>query len=343
MQKKAKRFQLHAILGLSVAITFVACLDKKDDNQNVVPRTGAQLPVVPPKVMADRQGETKGLAGRLFAPTGTDDLIQKFSKGLDASALDFARTIISLDATLDVGDKSITIQMQRTSLQDKAVQVDALKGTLDGQQALLKSEDGKLKGLLRCLSSAEAACPVMIVDILDGAEQGKLKSRAVIRRTKANFNFSKEPNITESEGFKRIVELFDTTLHNSQTANSIKLLLVDSTEVIGGVSQVQISIVSNENEVIGLKGDLVLQSSATTTTKVTMEKNINVNALLGLVDTRDIKKNLQDLIVGADIVDIKEGKNLTVNIGVVGNDENKKPQTLSLSLSRIQPKLGKVE
>lgn len=176
-----------------------------------------------------------------------------------------------------------------------------LTGRLDNQgEAKLKSlssqsQSLKITGSFKCLDeNASNICNTSLVS-LDFVEAGKTTTAMILFRTSdAIFNVKfPEDDITDAS-YAKLVRLFKNTEYMLQGEdNSLKLIRMDSVEIINGRSNMTLSLLSRENELIQFKFPLLKQAEDQKL-ELAIDKKVDPKEALEITGSRSFRSKISD-------------------------------------------------
>lgn len=294
------------------------------------------------------KGKPTGLAED-YAAAGDDYLVEYISqqmksikdKAVQKRNLLAAESIESIETKIDSKTGDVIVTLNRTV--GKTLKKEMLGGTINRAGITrLGSENQNLRGKFVCMDEDQAFCQTAVLDIEFGKGADKAIVKAVLRKTAADFFWTRPTLETASADFKNLFDLFDNSERRTDVDNSLKTILVESTEIINGRSHARVTFVTEGGQVMSMSAPLLLPRGSTGLTNVRMERNIRFESLIDIMLIQDVKTGMQQALQNAQLVKVEGGKFLTIQLEVRGQKRNEK-QAITVRLERIHPEIKMIE
>lgn len=268
-----------------------------------------------------------GPINSVYTGAGKDDLRQYLTESMNKvrdedkrqKNLSLARSIESVRARVDVvaSQAVVTIGSKRSSTPI------ILSGQM-GQNgnARLSSRSSGMTGTMTCLDLNNSTCYVSLIRV---RSQGAVAA-IIVRHTAADANVNIPQDRKGTNDFLRLVDLFSNTKERNGEPNSLREILVQSFEVINGVSGIKVSIISKENQLITASGPLVGASDGSKLTNVIMQRDLNLEDLIEVERHSAFKTDLNHAIQEIRMVENDGVGNVSLLMTV--NAADKKPGRL---------------
>lgn len=184
-----------------------------------------------------------------------------------------------------------------------------LSGRIDNQgEAKLKSFGSqsqalKVTGSFKCLDeNASSVCNTSLIS-LDFVEANKTTTAMVLfRSSDAIFNVKfPEDEITDA-GYAKLVRLFKNTEYMLSEDNSLKLIRMDSVEVVNGRATMTLSLLSRENELIQFKFPLIKQQEDQKL-EIAVDKKEDPKEALEVTGLRSFRSKISDSLTDVTLVE----------------------------------------
>lgn len=191
------------------------------------------------------------------------------------------------------------------------------------------------RGSIMCLDRNTSTChSAMIRIILKDNKTGLAAvARAISRKTSANFDFKMPAQTGHNAEFERLAQMFLNTEKKNGAINSLRRVLVESFEVIGGGSGMKISMVTNEDQAIVGSGPLLIPASGGISTNVTLDRDAHLTDLMAYDRGSGFKLDFHNSIEEMRLIGNDGSKELTLALKVrAGLNSNE--QTLRVTFIR---------
>jgi hypothetical protein len=183
-----------------------------------------------------------------------------------------------------------------------------LTGNAKSSQAPLQ-----VRGELKCLDHKPSRDCGTTAATVDFTENGKSSTAMILFRTSdAIFNITFPVDDAVDAEYVNIVKLFKNTEFETGSANSLKILRMDSVEVINGLAQMKVIMLSRENELILLKVPLNEQEAEQLPLEV--DKSISIEEAMDLTNHQPFKDNVSASMTSVDLVGNNGRGNLTFSV-----------------------------
>lgn len=337
------------LTSLAVA-ALVGCGDSKNKPTPApapVTPAGTENPATPPAGADSTKKITPVTRAVLFAH---DNLVESLSKSLDATQdlelkkknLIAAAAISTIETKISEKDNSLKVKIKMIDEKKKASEEILLGHVASASRKIILSsekESGLLKGTFTCLDlDFPKYCTAGVLELNSKNEKNPVRVLAVIRKTEAAFSLPAQDEYEKpSDALNSLLNIFVSDIDKAKKTDSVDMIQVNSVEVIGGKTSVQLNLITNNKQVIALGGELkqVVNSDIV---ESELTKNINSESLSSLIDEKDIKKDLQNKIESAQIIQVINGGALSTIINVAGVEKNSR-QSVKVLIQRNYPAL----
>jgi len=255
--------------------------------------------------------------------------IEARAKDHSAADLKLAKAVRSVETKIDGKSRELSVEISEN---DNFI----IDGPMIDRKAVLKNnvDQKKLSGKAVCLDADVNSCKTVSLEVMDSDKKAEI--RALVRHTNAMLKVKEDrgPD-SPSADYVQMKNIFLTTEDQNKALSKtyIRTILFESSEVVHGATFVRISMITNDNQVIGLSGSLKLPVEGATFTEGTLTKNYGLASLSGIFPNNNYGTDLQALIQGAQILRVNNGKDFNLLINVAGNQPDNQ-QTISLTLTR---------
>lgn len=238
-------------------------------------------------------------------------MMQKIDESKDAKTktkmLAAAESVqrVRFNADRQTGDVAVNLLLDAK----KGNETVLLGGTFEENGiAELASAKGGIKGTLVCLDRDQATCYTAHLSIVMPKFGKDVRVHIISRKTTANFDYKFPTTQSGNREFARFVEMLSNTEKKNGELNSLRNILVESFEILGGRSGMKLSMISNEGETIVASGPLLGSEVGGMLTNVRMSRE-------------PFYEDLADLQKGQTL---REGMQRTISeIRLIGNDGRK--------------------
>lgn len=280
--------------------------------------------------------------GKLGADSYVDDLLKELEAVNDsnqkAANKKAAKEIRNMNYLIDGSKATVTVTTVRSNS-------TVLSGEFKDGKAELTNEDNTVKASLECIGAA--TCKVARVDVTKTtltprmvvtgklAQNQTIKAdvnsvekassvtvKAILRDSEADISAVVDADIAnKSDATKKLYDLITAKALGRQDQNTIKAIRTQISHIANGAEHASIVIVSNENEVIGLQGNLqIIGKDTQGKTAVDMKREVSENVLKSMQVTGELKKTIHNSLKAVTLTSIDSGNKLGFKFDILGKD-----------------------
>lgn len=208
----------------------------------------------------------------------------------------------------------------------------SLAGTLkDNRVASLRSHSD-LYGYLTCLDQSPSTCFEQLIE-LRSERLGKSAVFVLVRRMNADFEF--ESRTYKNSELQKLNEVLLNTEAGVTSAKALKTIVVQTTEIMGGPSHIEILLLQRSGEAIALHAPLYVASNDSTGLSLTQMEALANSSLLSDLTQQGTRLYLNHRLT-AQLVRFQADSFVELNFQALGFNGRERNEQLSLLL-KLKP------
>ena len=283
---------------------------------------------------------TNGLA-KDYALAGEDLLICMLEKRLNQIRSDsqkiydtaVAQSITKVETKISADGRNVMVVV---SINEGGKEQNyMLGGQLDGAQSakltmVQASGASKISGLFMCVDVNEPNCMVGVMDFSIRTSQGQALVYSVVRKTRAYLKWDRriEPVLLSDASNAIMTMLESSTVQHGP--GQIVANLVESFEVVHGISSARFTLLNSDNEVLSFHGPLLASEKGA---NVSMKSDVRIEQLIDILNPGHMRTHMLQAVKSARLVRVESGRYFTLELSLAGA-EGRAAQTLKLRFER---------
>jgi hypothetical protein len=321
-------------IALVAILSFVAACAKKTDGQPAVeaPAPASPIPAGSPGSPAPTTapGSVDSVGTPEQSPSSAasggpdiilneqysgaaDDLINQYLTNEMSRVKDGVQQSINLNRAHQVLKAGLvhnndgTIHLSLTMMSKSSDKVLKLTGHLNNRgEAKLRgvgADQGiHVSGSLKCADeNATNTCETTVVN-LEFKESGRVSTVAILfRSSDAIFNVNFPDDDISDTDYVKVVRLFKNTEYQITEGNSLKLIRMNSYEVINGRSGMTLSLLSRENEFIQFKFPLIKQQDEDKT-EIAVDRRVDPKEAFEITGQHALRSKISESLTDVTLV-----------------------------------------